>query len=302
MEDEGISVIDLDEAREFTEVLLHVDDRHGVVEEDPEGVIEADIDRRRLDARLVERLDRDPTSGQLLADRAVGEDHGGTIATGCSRGTLASVYRPRHFAEDRPDVVSDLINRVGFGHLVISNDGDFGSSPIPLLVDEADDGAVSRLRGHVARANPLWRAAPCPVLVIVPGVDDYISPSWYATKQEHGRVVPTWNYDVVHVHGQLVAHDDPTWTEHLVRELTAHHETDRPQPWAVDDAPAPFVTAQVKAIVGIEIVVERIDAKRKLSQNRDAADRAGVVDGLHATGTPRARAVAAAMQEVDRPS
>ncbi len=211
------------------------------------------------------------------------------------------VYRPAQFAEDRPEVVVDLLRRAAFGHVVVDSADGLASTPMPLLVDVATDGRASRIRGHLARGNPLWRIAPCAALIIVPGVDAYVSPTWYAAKRAHGRVVPTWNYDVVHVHGRLEAHDDPDWTEQVVRDLTALHEHARVPPWAVDDAPAPFVIAQLRAIVGLEVLIERIEAKRKLSQNRDAADRTGARAGLEADGTPRSTAVAEAMREVEEP-
>jgi transcriptional regulator len=123
--------------------------------------------------------------------------------------------------------------------------------------------------------------------VIVRGPDAYVSPSWYATKAEHGRVVPTWNYLTAHVYGELVVHDDPAWVEGVVRRLTAKHEAASAHPWSVDDAPPPFVAGQLRAIVGIELVITRIEAKAKLSQNRSAADVDGVVAGLRARGDDR---------------
>ncbi len=121
-------------------------------------------------------------------------------------------------------------------------------------------------------------------LVIVRGPDAYVSPSWYASTAEHGRVVPTWNYVTAHVYGQLVIHDDPDWVDALVRRLTDRHEADSPRPWSVDDAPASFIAGQLRAIVGVELVISRVDARAKLSQNRSAADIAGVIVGLEAAG------------------
>ena len=128
-------------------------------------------------------------------------------------------------------------------------------------------------------------------MAIFAGPDAYISPSWYATKRETGKVVPTWNYVAVHAYGELVVHDDPVWSADLVRRLTDHHEAARDEPWSVDDAPADFVRAQLRAIVGIELPITRLEGKRKLSQNRPAADVAGVIAGL-AAGSPTERAVA----------
>jgi transcriptional regulator len=121
-------------------------------------------------------------------------------------------------------------------------------------------------------------------LVIVRGPDAYVSPGWHASKAEHGRVVPTWNYVTAHVHGRLVVHDDPGWVETLVRRLTDQHEAHSAQPWSVDDAPAAFVAGQLRAIVGVELVISRVEAKAKLSQNRPGADIDGVVAGLEARG------------------
>jgi transcriptional regulator len=132
-------------------------------------------------------------------------------------------------------------------------------------------------------------------LVIVRGPDAYISPSWYETKREHGRVVPTWNYLTAHLHGRLVVHDDPTWCERNVRALVERHEAHRPDPWSVDDAPPPYIAGQLKAIVGLEVLVTRIEAKTKLSQNRSKADVLGAVAGLESTGDGGARSTAAAM-------
>jgi transcriptional regulator len=203
------------------------------------------------------------------------------------------MYRPAHFAEDRPDVVFEMIGRGALGHVVVSTTDGFDTTPVPLIVKEL--GEVRSLRGHVARANPIWRAAPRAALVIVPVVDAYVSPSWYPSKAEHGKVVPTWNYEVVNVHGRLVAHDDTAWVERLVRDLTDVHEAAFSDPWSVDDAPDDFVHKQLRAIVGIEIVVDRVEAKRKLSQNRSDEDRDGVVVGLRSRGSAGAAAVAEAM-------
>jgi transcriptional regulator len=135
-------------------------------------------------------------------------------------------------------------------------------------------------------------------MAIVRGPDAYISPAWYATKREHGRVVPTWNYVTAHVHGALVVHDDPAWVETNVRALSERHESGRAAPWSVDDAPPPYIAGQLKAIVGIELVISRIEAKFKLSQNRSVEDVDGAIAGLEADGTDGGRPMAAAMRGV----
>jgi transcriptional regulator len=204
------------------------------------------------------------------------------------------VYRPQAFAEDDTAELLAMIDRASLAHLVAHGPDGFESSPLPVIAD-VHEGAV-RIRGHLARPNPLWRLAPCDVVVIVPLADAYISPSWYVTKQEHGKVVPTWNYEVVHAHGRLVAHDDVDWLEGFVRELTSRHEHGRQQPWAVDDAPADFVAAMLRGIIGVEVAVTRLEGKRKLSQNRPVEDQHGAIAGLDATGERRAVETADAMR------
>lgn len=201
------------------------------------------------------------------------------------------MYTPAHFAEDRDDVVLELVRAAGFGHLVVADDGGLASTPMPFVVD---DGLTS-VRAHLARANPIWRAAPCDALLIVPVTDAYVSPSWYPSKAEHGRVVPTWNYEVVHLSGALVAHDDDAWLVDQIGELTDRNESALPTPWAVADAPDDFVAKQRRAIVGLELEVRAVAAKRKLSQNRDDADRAGALSGLRSRDDHRSAAVGDAM-------
>ena len=145
------------------------------------------------------------------------------------------MYRPTAFAEDDLDVVLDMIDQASLAHLVVHTSDGFESSPLPILADVRD--GIVHLRGHLARPNPLWRLAPCDAFVIVALSDAYISPSWYPSKAVNGKVVPTWNYEVVHAHGKLVAHDDVEWLERLVRDLTERHERANAEPWAVDDAP-----------------------------------------------------------------
>ena len=153
------------------------------------------------------------------------------------------------------------------------------------------------MRAHVARANPIWRAAPCPALLIVSPDDAYVSPGFYPSKAAEPRVVPTWNYELVHIHGTLHARPDPVWLEALVRELTVRNEATMPTPWSVDDAPADFIERMLRAIVGVELEVTHVEAKRKLSQNRNAEDVAGVRAAL-AGRDDRSAAVARAMADV----
>ena len=193
------------------------------------------------------------------------------------------MYVPSHFAAD-PQTVHDLLTHQGASDLVTATPEGLVATLLPFVYDPSV-GEHGALLGHVARNNDQWRLRSLgEALVIVRGPDAYVSPSWYATKAEHGRVVPTWNYVTAHVYGDLVVHDDPAWVEALVRRLTDHHEAREPRPWSVDDAPAAYVAGQLRAIVGVEVVVSRIEAKVKMSQNRSAADMDGVVAGLAARG------------------
>lgn len=207
------------------------------------------------------------------------------------------MYLPRHFAEDDPAALHALMRDHPLAVLVHTGGDGLDADHVPL----AFDAAASVLRGHVARANPLWRSADGrPVLAVFRGAEGYVSPSWYPSKAIHHKVVPTWNYAVVHAHGRLRAVDDAPWLRALVGELTAQHEARRPAPWMVDDAPADYVQQMLRAIVGIEIAVERLEGKFKLGQNRSADDRAGVVAGLTRdaeAGDPRAAALRLAMRE-----
>ena len=144
------------------------------------------------------------------------------------------------------------------------------------------------LRGHIARANPLWRLleSGASVLAIFLGTDHYVSPSWYPSKHEHGKAVPTWNYATVHVRGTIRFIDDPVWLRALVESLTDEHERHNVHPWKVTDAPADYIAGMVRAIVGFEILVSAIEGKFKASQNRSAADRAGVAEALRTAGLP----------------
>jgi transcriptional regulator len=204
------------------------------------------------------------------------------------------MYRTPAFTEDDVTVLVALARTAGFGHLVVSTADGLLSTPVPFVI--ADDGG--RVRMHLARPNAVWKAAPCGALLIVPVSDAYVSPGWYPSKAEHGKVVPTWNYEIVQVHGQLVAHDDVDWVRTQIDDLTALNESRLAQPWATTDAPAEFVDAMQRGIVGIELVVDRLEGKRKLSQNRPDADRAGAVEGMEAAGLRGAAAASAAMRHL----
>ncbi|MET8139278.1 FMN-binding negative transcriptional regulator [Sphaerisporangium sp. NPDC005288] len=207
------------------------------------------------------------------------------------------MYIPRHFAAPGPAAVAELLGRAGASDLITMTPGGMVATLVPFVFDPSA-GEHGALLGHLARNNEQWRHAGggTEALVIVRGPDAYVSPSWYAAKREHGRVVPTWNYVTAHVYGRLVAHDDPAWTGALVRRLTDEHESRRPAPWSVDDAPDAYIQGQLRAIVGVEVVITRIEAKWKLNQNRGRDDVEGVVAGL-LDGSESDRATAGAMRE-----
>lgn len=204
------------------------------------------------------------------------------------------MYVPAHFALQDTEV-RELLTRHGAADLVTATASGLTATLLPFVYDPTV-GQHGALLGHLARNNDQWRQQVIgEALVIVRGPDAYVSPSWYASKAEHGRVVPTWNYLTAHVYGRLVVHDDPAWVDALVRQLTDRHEADNPRPWSVDDAPAFFVAGQLRAIVGVELVIGRVEAKAKFSQNRSAADVDGVIAGLEARGdTTTADAIRAA--------
>jgi transcriptional regulator len=214
------------------------------------------------------------------------------------------MYRPEHFAPPDRAALLALMAAHPLATLIHMADSRLCADTIPLMFEDATASSAASgssaeapaqglLRGHVARANPLWRSADGrEVLVQFNGPQAYVSPSYYPSKAEHGKVVPTWNYVLVQAHGRLRAVDDAQATHRLVSELTRHHETPRAAPWAVDDAPPDYVAQMVRAIVGVEISVTSLVGKWKLSQNRGAADRDGVAQGLAAEPLESARAVA----------
>ena len=201
------------------------------------------------------------------------------------------MYVPAFSAID-DDEARAIVADIGSGWLVTgSADGPPTATLMPVLW--RDDRVVA----HMARANPHWREIVdgTPGLLIVGGPEAYISPSWYASKAEHGRVVPTWNYLAVHLSGSVTIRPESEWVRALVTDLTEHHERDRVDRWHVTDAPDEFIDAQLKAIVGVEMLVERVEGKAKLSQNRTDADRRGVVAGLGAEDGRDAAVIAVAM-------
>jgi transcriptional regulator len=210
------------------------------------------------------------------------------------------MYVPAAFAEPDADVLRAFVDAHPLGALVTPDGaGGLHATHLPLLLDRTR-GPGGVLWGHVARANPHARADGRAALVIFAGADAYVHPGWYPSKREHGRVVPTWNYAAVHAHGTLRVIDDAAWVRAHVEQLTARHEAGRERPWAVDDAPPEYVERLLHDVVGVELAVERLDGKWKMSQNRPAADIAGVVAGLSASDDAGDRA-AAAVVEARRP-
>jgi transcriptional regulator len=192
------------------------------------------------------------------------------------------MYLPEAFREDRPDVLHDLIRAHPLGLLISAGPGGILANPVPFL-SYPEEGV---LRAHVARANGQWRelATAPDCLVVFQWPAAYVTPSWYASKAEHGKVVPTWNYAVVEARGRARIVQDAGWLRRQIDDLTAAREGGRPAPWAVADAPEPFVAAQLRGIVGVEVALTALTGKWKVSQNRPEADRAGVAAGLGAEG------------------
>lgn len=206
------------------------------------------------------------------------------------------MYIPHFNVMDDPTDIRAFVETIGSAEIVtVAPDGTPVATLLPILWS-ADGSTVI---AHLARANQHWRhiSPGSRALAIVAGPQAYVSPAWYASKAEHGRVVPTWNYSAVHLTGTVTVHDDAGWVRTAVTRLTERHEHPREQPWAVTDAPPAYVDKQLKAIVGLEMTVERVEAKAKLSQNRSDADRSGVIEGLRAEGGEREQQVAVAMEQ-----
>ena len=215
---------------------------------------------------------------------------------------MDGVYVPHFNALDDADEIRALVATVGSAQLVTAGpDGYPAATLLPVVWDEAG----GRLVLHMARANPHWKAIEpgTAALAVVSGPEAYVSPAWYATKAEHGKVVPTWNYSAVHFTGRVTARHDPAWLREAVTLLTGVHEGRRAaaghEAWSVGDAPETYVEGQLRAIVGLELVVERVEAKAKLSQNRSEADRAGVVAGLRSEDATGVRGEAQVADRMD---
>jgi transcriptional regulator len=184
------------------------------------------------------------------------------------------MYTPKYFAETRVEVLHGLMHDHPFATVVASTANGLVANHLPFEL------VGGLLHGHVARGNELAQLDGAEVLLVFQGPDGYISPNWYPTKQETHREVPTWNYAVVHVHGRLRVIDDADWLRRLLETLTRRHEAGQPQPWKMSDAPEDHIEKSLRAIVGLEVAVERIEGKFKLNQNHPARNRAGVIAGL----------------------
>jgi transcriptional regulator len=207
------------------------------------------------------------------------------------------MYNPPHFAvEDRAEIYA-MVRACRLANLVTAGASGLVATPLPMILDEA--GAENGvLYGHIAKANPHWKEAPQQdALAIFSGPDAYISPNWYASKARDGKVVPTWNYIAIHVYGPVEFFHEPERLLDVVARLTAMHEAGQPRPWSVADAPPEFIQSQLRGIVGIRIPITRIEAKRKMNQNRSAEDRAGVVRALSASASETDRSVAKLIPE-----
>jgi transcriptional regulator len=203
------------------------------------------------------------------------------------------MYVPPAFREDDLAALHATMREARLANLITTTDEGLVATPLPLFL-APEEGSYGTLYGHLARANPQWKLPPTgDAMALFMGPDAYVTPSWYAAKLEHGKVVPTWNYVAVHAYGPAEFFEDADRLLEAVTRLTNLHEQSRAEPWAVTDAPASFIRAQLRGIVGLRLPITRIEGKRKMSQNRGAADRAGVAAGLAASERAADRAVAA---------
>ena len=203
------------------------------------------------------------------------------------------MYVPHHFATDETDALIARLARRWAGVLItIDPDGAPVATHMPILWDAQTRVAT----GHLARANAQWKHGPGKGLIVLSGAEAYVTPAWYPSKAEHGKTVPTWNYEAVHITGRVEWFDDPARLEAIVRDLTALHEAERAHPWSIEDAPRAYIDAMLRGFIGVTLTAERVEAKRKLSQNKSDADFKGVAQGMAASDEPMAHEVAALMR------
>ena len=211
------------------------------------------------------------------------------------------MYCPAHFAESRPEALHALMREHPLATLVTMGEGGLNADHIPLMLETSTDGTLV-LRGHVARANPAWKSAKGEALAIFHGPQAYITPSWYPTKQEHGKAVPTWNYATVHARGSLHFIHDADWLRTQVEKLTQQQESAFAEPWAVSDAPADYIEKMLAAIVGVELTITSLEGKWKVSQNQPDGNRSGAVRGLQSINTDEAMRMAQLISQNEAPS
>lgn len=211
------------------------------------------------------------------------------------------MYIPASFKQTRPDRLHELIFKHPLGLLVTHGESGLEASPVPFLL-YPQEGEHGVLRAHLAKANPHWKSLVSmdECLVVFQGPEGYVTPNWYPGKAATHRAVPTWNYATVQVRGRPAVTEDPVWLRRQLADLTACQEQSRPAPWSLDDAPADYLATQLKAIVGIEIPIRHIEGKWKMSQNKDEADREGVVRGLRSASDPHRNDPVAALVEQGR--
>jgi transcriptional regulator len=210
------------------------------------------------------------------------------------------MYVPRQFREERREVLAAAMRRIQFAALVTAEGGRYFATHVPTVLKETADGGLI-LEAHVARANDHWTAAraPVPSLALFQGPQTYVSPAWYPSKREHGKVVPTWNYIAIQAEGPLEAVEDTDWLLAHINDLTRANEEKRSEPWEVNDAPEDFIQNLTRAIVGLRLRVNRVEGSWKMAQHRSEGDRHGVIAGLSADGEAAGLAVAAVMTEIE---
>jgi transcriptional regulator len=207
------------------------------------------------------------------------------------------MYIPKANKEDRISVIHKLMEDQPFASLITMGSSGLFASHIPMVLEQ--NGAMGRLKGHISRANTQWRDYNPSVeaLAIFFGPQHYITPNWYTEKQETGKVVPTWNYVVVHAYGHLKMVEDTEWLMAHLTSLVSIHEAESPVPWKISDAPADYISSQIKGIVGLEMEIQRLEGKWKVSQNRSAEDRSGVAHGLSELNTAESLAMKTIVEE-----
>lgn len=204
------------------------------------------------------------------------------------------MYVPNHFKEEDQEKLQQYIRDYSFGLLIVADHGGIEANHVPFYLSSGANGSIGQLQCHLARSNPVWQRMQggARVLAVFQGPDAYVSPSWYPTKAETGKVVPTWNYLAVHAQGSAQIIQDPSWLKRHLRQLTDQHESQMTAPWSVDDAPEDFTERLVQAIVGVEISIETLTGKLKASQNLPEKNRAGVKAGLETGEGAQSRAMA----------